>query len=81
MPHDLSTSCRITNPVDDRKDIQKLPASTEFRKAKYWFWPVVFGFTMVFGVFDGIKGAFVGFLYGVAAGLFLLHESLRGDKK
>lgn len=80
MPHDSSTRFGIPCPLDD-KDIQKLHYSTGFKRAKYWFWPVVFGFTMVFGVLDGIKGAFVGFLYGVAAGLFLLHESLKGDKK
>ena len=33
------------------------------------------------GLFDGVKGAFVGFLYGVTGGLFLIHESLRGNKK
>ncbi len=80
MPHDSSALLGITCPLDD-KDIQKFHHSSGFKRAKYWFWPVVFGFTMVFGVFDGIKGAFVGFLYGVAAGLFLLHESLRRDKK
>jgi hypothetical protein len=37
--------------------------------------------TLFFGLLAGIKGAFVGFLYGVVAGLFLIHESLPGDKK
>jgi hypothetical protein len=80
MPHDSSTSYGITCPLDD-KDIQKLHHNSGFRRAKLWFWPLVFGITIGFGIFDGIKGAFVGFLYGIAAGLFLLHESLRTDKK
>ena len=45
------------------------------------FWPIVVGVTFFFGYFDGIKGAFVGFLYGVAGGLFLLHERSRCHKK
>jgi hypothetical protein len=80
MPHDSSTHYGITCPLDD-KDIQKLHHSAGFKRAKVCFWPLVFGITIVFGLFDGIKGAFVGFLYGTAAGLFLLHESLRRDKK
>jgi len=80
MPHDSSARYGISSPLDD-KDMQKLHHSSGFKRAKLWFWPLVFGITIVFGVFDGIKGAFVGFLYGTAAGLFLLHESLRGDKK
>ncbi len=54
---------------------------TDFKRAKLMFWPIVVGVTLFFGYFDGIKGAFVGFLYGVAGGLFLLHERSRCNKK
>jgi len=81
MPCDSSTNHGTTGTLDDRKDIHFLKESAEFKRARFCFWPIVFGVTIFFGYFDGIKGAFVGFLYGVAAGLFLLHESIRGNKK
>jgi hypothetical protein len=81
MSYDSSTNYGNTSTLDDRKDIHILNESAEFKRARLWFWPIVFGVTIFFGLFDGIKGAFVGFLYGVAAGLFLLHESMRGNKR
>jgi hypothetical protein len=81
MPHDSSSLYGITKTRDDRNDIKILNESSGFKRARFWFWPIVFGVTIFFGLFDGIKGAFVGFLYGVAGVLFLLHESLRGNKK
>jgi len=81
MLRDSSHYPAITRTLEDQEDIQILNESTAFKRAKFWFWPIVFGGTIIFGFFDGIKGAFVGFLYGVAMGLFLLHESLRGDKQ
>jgi hypothetical protein len=70
-----------TRTADDRKDVQNVNDSTEFNRARLLFWPIVFGVTFFFGYFDGIKGALVGFLYGVAGGLFLLHERSRCTKK
>jgi len=67
--------------IDIKNEIQNIQDSWDFPRAKFWFWPIVFGFTLFFGFFAGIKGAFVGFLYGVVAGLFLIHESLPGHKK
>jgi hypothetical protein len=67
--------------IDIKNEIQNIHDSWDFTRAKFWFWPIVFGFTLIFGLLAGIKGAFVGFLYGVAAGLFLIHESLPGNKK
>jgi hypothetical protein len=81
MPHDSSARYRSTGSPDDRKDMQILNDSEMFKRARFWFWPIVFGVTLFFGLFDGIKGAFVGFLYGVAGGLFFLHESMRAYKK
>jgi hypothetical protein len=71
----------ITRALDDRKDMQNFQEVTDFNRAKLMFWPIVVGVTLFFGYFDGIKGAFVGFLYGVAGGLFLLHERSRCNKK
>jgi len=71
----------ITRALDDRKDMQNVNEGTDFNRAKLMFWPIVGGVTLFFGYFDGIKGAFVGFLYGVAGGLFLLHERSRCNKK
>jgi hypothetical protein len=71
----------ITRALDDRKEMQNFHDGTDFNRAKLMFWPIVVGVTLFFGYFDGIKGAFVGFLYGVAGGLFLLHERSRCNKK
>jgi hypothetical protein len=38
-------------------------------------------FTIGFGIFAGIQGAFIGFFYGLVGGGFLLHESLQKKKK
>jgi hypothetical protein len=80
MLNDSSTQ-DITRTRDDRKDRHTINDSTDFKRAKFMFWPIVVGVTLFFGYFDGIKGAFVGFLYGVAGGLFLLHERSRCNKK
>jgi hypothetical protein len=76
-----SSNREITRALDDRKDMQHFHEGTDFNRAKLMFWPIVVGVTLFFGYFDGIKGAFVGFLYGVAGGLFLLHERSRCNKK
>ena len=68
-------------PSDIKNEIQILHDSWDYEKARFWFWPIVFGVTIFFGLFDGIKGAFVGFFYGVVVGLFLIHESLPVNKK
>jgi hypothetical protein len=80
MLSDSSTQ-EITRNQDDRNDIQNINGSAEFQRARLMFWPIVVGVTLFFGYFDGIKGAFVGFLYGVAGGLFLLHERSRCNRK
>ena len=81
MPRDPSPHYGITSTLDDQKHLQILNNNSEFRRAKFWFWPIVFGGTIIFGFINGIKGAFVGFVYGVIAGLFLIHESLNVNKK
>jgi len=57
--------------------MQILRARWNYKRARFWFWPIVSGFTVLFGFLSGFKGALVGFMYGVVAGLFLIHESLR----
>ena len=64
-----------------KNEMKILPDSWDFKKARFWFWPIVIGITILFGLFDGIKGAFVGFLYGIVVGLFIIHESLPVNKK
>lgn len=81
MPYNSPRQYGSKESLDGQDKIRALNESAEFKRAKFWFWPIVFGGTIFFGFFDGIKGAFVGFLYGVVGGLFLLHESLRADKK
>lgn len=61
---------------DIRNEIHRFHKMWDLNRAKFWFWPIVTMGTIFLGLFDGIKGAFVGFLYGVAVGLFLIHESL-----
>jgi hypothetical protein len=76
-----SSTPENTRTLGDPKDPQNANDSTEFDRARLLFWPIVFAVTFFFGYFDGIKGALVGFLYGVAGGLFLLHERSRCNKK
>jgi Mg2+/citrate symporter len=64
-----------------KNEIKILQDCHNYKRARFWFWPVVVGITIIFGLFEGIKGAFVGFFYGVAVGLFLIHESLSVKKK
>jgi len=61
--------------------VQILRDRWNYKRARFWFWPIVSGFTVLFGFFSGTKGAFVGFMYGIVAGLFLIHESLPGNIK
>jgi hypothetical protein len=66
---------------DIRNGIQILLSSWNYERARVWFWPIVFGFTIFCGILNGIKGAFFGCMYGIIAGLFLIHESLQENKK
>jgi len=50
--------------------------SWNFQRARFWFWPIVISFTLFFGLFAGLQGAFVGFFYGLVGAGFLLYESL-----
>jgi hypothetical protein len=56
---------------------EKVNDSPAFKRARFWFWPIGLGFTILFGFFAGIQGAFVGFFYGLVCGGILLHESLK----
>jgi hypothetical protein len=76
-----SSSMEHSGTSENRKAIQNHNDSQDFNRARIMFWPIVVGVTLFFGYFDGFKGAFVGFLYGVAGGLFLLHERSRCNKK
>ena len=67
--------------ADSKNMIKFFNSTLTYKRARFWFWPVVTTLTMVFWLFDGIKGAFFGFLYGIIAGLFLIHESLFSNKK
>ena len=64
-----------------RNGIQKFRSHWNYERARFWFWPIVFGFTMFCGILNGVKGAFFGFMYGVIAALFLIHESLLEKKE
>ena len=61
--------------------MQILHGRWNYKTARFLFWPIVSGFTVLFGFFNGTEGAIVGFLYGVVAGLFLIHESLMVNKR
>jgi Mg2+/citrate symporter len=74
-------SSGIGRYLDDRKYIHVLDNRSKFQKAKFFFLPVVTGVTIIFWLINGIKGAIVGFMYGVVAGLFIIHESLQVNKK
>jgi len=67
--------------TDIKNEIQIWHTNWNFRRARFWFWPIVCCFTIFFGLFAGIQGAFVGFFYGLVGAGFLLYESLPDNKK
>jgi hypothetical protein len=81
MPGNSSSRSVITKAADEQNSGDLLEDSPEFRRARFWFWPIVLSVTILFGYLAGIQGAFVGFFYGLVGGGFLLHESLQGKKK
>jgi hypothetical protein len=81
MPGASSPRSAITKTSDDQNAHEMLNNSPEFKRARFWFWPIVISVTIFFGFFAGIHGAFVGFFYGLVGGGFLLHESWQVKKK
>jgi len=81
MPSASSPQPVFTSTLDDQNAHEILKNSPEFKRARFWFWPIVISVTIFFGFFAGIQGAFVGFFYGLVGGGFLLHESLQVKKK
>jgi hypothetical protein len=67
--------------TSDGQNAEVSEDSQAFKRARFWFWPIVLSLTICFGFFAGLQGAFIGFFYGLVAGGFLLHESLRVEKK
>jgi len=67
--------------TDIQYEMQIVHHSWDYKRAKFWFWPIVICFIIFFGFFAGTEGAIVGFFYGLACGGFLLYESLPTDKK
>jgi hypothetical protein len=67
--------------TDIKNEIQIWHDNWNLKRARFWFWPVVICFTIFFGLFAGIRGAFVGFFYGLVGAGFLLYESLPANKK
>jgi hypothetical protein len=64
-----------------KNEMQIMLTRWDYGKARFWFFPIVICFTISFGCFAGIQGAFIGFFYGLACGGFLLYESLPDNKK
>jgi len=66
---------------DSKNEMPVWHDNWNFQRARFWFWPIVICFTIFFGFFAGIQGAFVGFFYGLVSAGFLLYESLPVNKK
>jgi len=81
MPGTSSSRSFFTRASDDQSAHDRMEESQAFKRARFWFWPIVLSVTIFFGFFAGIQGAFIGFFYGLAGGGFLLHESLKVKKK
>ena len=81
MPGTSSSRSFFKKTSDKQNAGELLEDSLAFKRAKFWFWPIVISVTLFFGFFAGIQGAFVGFFYGLVGGGFLLHESLQKEKK
>ena len=81
MPGTSSSRSFFTKTSDEQNAGELLEDSLAFKRARFWFWPIVLSVTICFGFFAGIQGAFIGFFYGLVGGGFLLHESLQVKKK
>ena len=81
MPGTSSSRSFFTKTSEEQNSRELLEEGPAFRRAKFWFWPIVISVTLFFGFFAGIQGAFVGFFYGLVGGGLLLHESLKAKKK
>jgi hypothetical protein len=81
MPGTSSSRSFFTKTSDGQNTGELAEDNLAFRRAKFWFWPIVLSVTICFGLFAGIQGAFVGFFYGLVGGGFLLHESMQVKKK
>jgi hypothetical protein len=81
MPGTSSLRSFLKKKSDEQNSNELSEDSSAFKRARFWFWPIVISITIFFGFFGGIQGAFVGFFYGLAGGGFLLHESMQTKKK
>jgi uncharacterized membrane protein YjjP (DUF1212 family) len=81
MPGTSSSRSFFKKTSDEQNAGELLEDSPAFKRAKFWFWPIVLGVTIFSGFFAGIQGAFIGFFYGLVVGGFLLHESLQVKKR
>jgi hypothetical protein len=81
MPGTSSSRSFFSKTSDEQNAGELLENSQAFKRAKFWFWPIVLSVTICFGILAGIQGAFIGFFYGLVGGGFLLHESLQVKKK
>jgi hypothetical protein len=81
MPGTSSSRSFFTKTSDGQDAGEQSEDRLAFKRARFWFWPIVLSVTICFGYFAGIQGAFIGFFYGLVGGGFLLHESLQKNKK
>jgi hypothetical protein len=81
MPGTSSFRSFFTKTSDGQNASEASEDSRAFKRARFWFWPIVLSVTICFGYFAGIQGAFIGFFYGLVGGGLLLHESLQKKKK
>ena len=73
MSRDSQPQHVITRTLDDQHEMDILNDRAEYQRAKFFFWPIVIGFTIFMGLFAGIQGAVMGFFFGLlAGGVFLL---------
>jgi hypothetical protein len=77
MPGASSPRSVFIKTSRDQNVCDRVNNNPAFKRARFWFWPIVVSFTIFFGFFAGLQGAFVGFFYGLVCGGLLLHESLK----
>jgi len=68
MPGASSPWSVFTKTSGNKNEPDRVHDSMAFRRAKFWFWPIVLSITLFFGFFAGIQGAFIGFFYGRVVG-------------
>ena len=80
MPGTSSPRSFFTKTSEEQNSRELLEEGPAFRRAKFWFWPIVISVTLFFGFFAGIRGHLLVFSTGLLEGGFFSMKVLRRKK-